>query len=172
MTRVPRSDTQKDTIQLSSVVHKSLDEHNLRLQEAEKLGQAEIEDDEIAEDEDDEKDDKNASSTGETYAQPEGDEDRVLKNTRPARDTDGLLSLDEMQSIYEKYSNNMWSVYGRYYGSIEDENGNWFGEREGPKTETIDEETRIQRVREGYYEPAWTSGKLLHRPCKDNTIPF
>lgn len=158
MTGLPLSEAQKDTFQLSSVIHKSLDEHNLKLREAEKLGQQEVEDDDIAEDEDDDKDDKGTSTTGETYAQPEGDEDRVLKNTRPARETDGLLSLEEIQKVYSKHTHGMWSVYGRHYGSIVDETGNWFGERDGPKTEQVDEETRLQRIREGYYEPAWTSG--------------
>lgn len=161
MTGVPLSEAQKDTFNLSSVIHKSLDEHNMRVREAERLGRQDIEDDDIAEDEDDEKQDQGTNSTGETYAQPEGDEDRVLKNTRPARDTDGLLSLEEVQEVYKKYSNNMWSVYGRYYGSIPEETGNWFGEREGPKNEQVDDRLRTQRIQEGYYEPAWTSGGSL-----------
>lgn len=167
MTGVPLSEAQKDTFNISSVIHKSLDENNLKLLEAARLGQQEIEDDDIAEDEDDDKDDKGPSSTGETYAQPEGDEDRVLKNTRPARDLDGLLSLDEVRKVYEKYSNKMWSVYGRHYGSIQDETGNWFGEREGPQDIKVDNETRLQRIREGYYEPAWTSGAFFKpKVCK------
>lgn len=162
MTGAPLTDAQKETFELSAVIHKSWDEHLIKLQEAERLGAQEVEDEDIAEDEDDEKDDRGASSTGETYAQPEGDEDRVLKNTRPARESDGLLSLDEMQAVYEKYRNNMWSVYGSNYGSIEDETGNWFGERDGPRKLKVDESTRNQRIREGYYEPAWTSGALSH----------
>lgn len=158
MTGIPLAEAQKDTFNLSSVIHKSLDEHNMRLKEAELSGKQEIDDDNIAEDEDDEKEDQGTSSTGETYAQPEGDEDRVLKNTRPARDADGLLSLEEVQEVYKQYSNNMWSIYGRHYGSISEESGNWFGEREGSKTEPVEDELRIQRIQEGYYEPAWTSG--------------
>lgn len=158
MTGAELSDVQKDTIQLSAVVHKSLDEHNLKLAEAERLGQQEVEDEGVEEDEDDDKDDKGSNATGETYAQPEGDEDRVLKNTRPARDTDGLLSLKEMEEIYLKYRSNLWSVYGRYYGTLQGQTGNWFGERDVPSKLEIDEETRLRRIGEGYYEPAWTSG--------------
>jgi RNA exonuclease NGL2 len=160
MTGAPLSAAKEDALQLSTVVHKTLDDYNYKLREAERLGQESL-DDQGGEDEDDEDKDDSAGDTnptGEVYAQPEGDEDRVLKNTRPARDSDGLLSLDEMKSVYEKHRNNMWSLYGHYCGTIKGEAGNWFGERDGPKEEVVDDNTREERINQGYYEPAWTNG--------------
>lgn len=170
MTGASLSDAQIDAFNNSSVVHKTLDEYHVRQRQAQAAGNGENgEDADEDMDEDEEGENKKGKqnkevATGETYAQPEGDEDRVLKNTRPARESDDLLSLDEIKAVYNKYRQNMWSIYGRYYGLLDSEKGNVFGERSAASDlrANFDDATRLQHVQEGYFEPAWTNSKLMY----------
>jgi len=143
---------QEDSLSLSTVVHRSLDEHKSRLASAAESDQAG--DHDIKEDDENDSSTPTENGTGEVYAQPDGDEDRVLKNTRPARPEDGLMSLDELKSVYEKYGKGAFSVYGHNYGRLEKETGNWYGERDGKPATALESSTKQQRVLEGYYEPA------------------
>lgn len=135
-------------------MHRSLDDHKARLA----AGGSSADDHDLKEDDEHEGPATAESGTGEIYAQPEGDEDRVLKNTRPARSEDGLLTLDELKSMYIKYGKGAYSVYGQNLGRIADQSGNWYGEREGKPAHTPASDQQEQRIREGYYEPAWTNG--------------
>lgn len=163
LTGAALSAEQEDALALSSVVHRSWDEHRAHL--AASGSTEDADDQDIKEDDDNEPSSSSAPAAegGEIYAQPEGDEDRVLKNTRPARPEDGLLSLSELKSMYKTYGKGSWSVYGRNYGRIEAESGNWFGEREGKPAGPPDSDAREQeqRLTPGYYEPAWTNGKFF-----------
>jgi len=161
LTGAALSSEQEDNLRFSTVVHRSLDEYKARLAASAQNGQANDQDDHDLQ-EDDDNDTASPSdgiATGEVYAQPEGDEDRVLKNTRPARPEDGLLSINELKAMYAEYGKGAYSVYGRNYGRLERETGNWYGEREGKPASLPSREGLEQRIKEGYYEPAWTNGE-------------
>ena len=158
LTGAPLSSEQEDNLRFSTVVHRSLDEYKARLAASAKDGHSADQDDhDLKEDDDNNTAPPSESNpTGEVYAQPDGDEDRVLKNTRPAKPEDGLLSIDELKAMYARYGKGAYSLYGTNYGRLERETGNWYGEREGkpPSREGLE-----QRIQEGYYEPAWTNGE-------------
>ena len=171
LTGAALSAEQEEDIRLSAVVHANLDEHKRRLAEAARCGAGGAEDEaDVKEDDDGEQ------PAGEEYAQPEGDEDRVLKNTRPARESDGLLSVQELGDLYQSsVHGSIESAYGSKYGRLQDETGNWYGERAGKPDQTPPQTEREKRIGEGYYEPAWTNSELglllttrppqLTKPC-------
>lgn len=161
LTGAALSSEQEDNLRFSTVVHRSLDEYKARVAAAAQNGQTADQDDhDLKEDDDnDTSSPPDSNPTGEVYAQPEGDEDRVLKNTRAARPEDGLLSIDELKAMYDRYGRGAYSVYGMNYGRLEQETGNWYGEREGKPTSPPSREGLEQRIQEGYYEPAWTNGE-------------
>ena len=159
MTGAALSAEQEENLRLSAVVHANLDEHRRRLAEAARSGAGGAADDEA----DVKEDDDGEQPAGEEYAQPEGDEDRVLKNTRPARESDGLLSVQELGDLYQSsVHGSIESAYGSNYGRLQDETGNWYGERAGKPDQAPLEAEREKRIHEGYYEPAWTNSELGH----------
>lgn len=152
LTGAELTDDQKDALQLSTVVHSSLDKYLRDRAEAARTGG------EVAEGDDKEDDDEGSGPAGEEYAQPEGDEDRVLKNTRPARESDGLLSLGELQSAYQPFQGKLVSIYGQNARVLGSQSGGFYGERDGAPDSLRSEGDMNVRIQRGYYEPAYTNG--------------
>lgn len=167
MTGAKLTSEQEELIKLSSVVHSSWDEHRRKLARAATNENGQQEDDDGGDEDEDDDNGKDAAA-GEEYAQPEGDEDRVLKNTRAARAEDGLLSLDELKAIYQPFADRLTSVYGAYSASVESEEGNRFGERAEESLGFSQEES--EKTKQGYYEPAYTNITPLWRCTLDYIV--
>lgn len=162
MTGAALSAEQEENLRLSAVVHANLDEHKRRIAEAARSGAGAAD-----EEADVKEDDDGEQPAGEEYAQPEGDEDRVLKNTRPARESDGLLSVEELRDMYRSSARGtIESAYGSNYQRLQDETGNWYGERAGKPDQASPEAEREKLTREGYYEPAWTNSEYSSSELK------
>lgn len=157
-------------LERSTVVHRSVDDRRRR--EAEKAlrsdadGQNESADASrtvTAENSDNEE----SQTSDVQYAQPEGDEDRVLKHTRPATLDDALLSRAELEELYGPWRGRLHSVYGRRSHKLSNENGNFFGQRvaaallnENPHQDVDMQNPSEDLLRQGYFEPAYTNSEL------------
>ena len=156
-------------LERSTVVHRSVDDRRRR--EAEKAlhtdagGQNESADASrtvTAENSDNEESGANDAQ----YAQPEGDEDRVLKNTRPAVPDDALMSKSALEELYARWRGRLHSAYGRHSHKLSNENGNFFGQRVTPRSpnenphQCVDLQNPSEDLlRQGYFEPAYTNSE-------------
>lgn len=66
----------------------------------------------------------------------EQDPDKVIKNTRPAREEDGLADIEKIKRLYgyKKGGSGIRSAYGENYGLIEAEKDKWYCAR-GPEVQ-------------------------------------
>ena len=88
----------------------------------------------------------------------EGCEREVMQDSRIAQPEDGLLSIQELQSLFadpitEQPLTRMHSAYGECNRLVTEQNGNYFGQQEEEKV-AIDQMPRVDReiVRSGYFE--------------------
>lgn len=104
--------------------------------------------------------------TGETYTTFEGDEDRVFKDVRPARESDGLFDFQELQEIsgFRTWS----SLYGNWGGQMSGEENNRFEDRPEFDRQLKAQSSLVEdRLRSGQHEPMWTNFTPLWRCTLD-----
>ena len=163
MTGAKLSEEQIEALKLSTVVHASCDEaRRNEAKETDETGNSDGFLQSISGEGGNEEGEKKIKE--EEYAQPEGDDDKILKSTRPARPSDELLSLKELQAAYHPWNGGkILSVYGIHYGRLKSEAGNFFGERmlptiQGKGAIVPADDGKDPRIGEGYFEPAYTNG--------------
>ncbi|KAJ3568797.1 hypothetical protein NP233_g5472 [Leucocoprinus birnbaumii] len=75
----------------------------------------------------------------------ESDPDRIITNARRATDTDGLLSDDELMTLFAK-NQRLFSAYDTGFSRLQDPNIALYGDR-----------ASLQRTQPGFYEPSYSS---------------
>lgn len=117
--------------------------------------------------------------------------DRVIKNTRPATDEDGLATLEQLQALFHHPSSpspsslsstrRIRSAYGESYGLVPSERTKWYSSRppevqmgngwrvpEPAEAQAAREEgTWDERVRRGDFEPRYSNFTPLWRCTLD-----
>lgn len=156
MTGCELSKDQEEELRLSTVVHRSVDDKELKDAALARASDSHDKSQAVNAENTDNEDESPANAN--RYAQPDGDEDRVLKNTRPATVKDGLLNVEELSDLYRPWKGRLYSLYGRNAFRLSNEVGNFHGQRDKevvhcPDLTNPDEEL----LRRGYFEPAYTN---------------
>ncbi|GAA5895854.1 hypothetical protein JCM5296_006684 [Sporobolomyces johnsonii] len=119
-------------------------------------------------------------------ADPSQDPDKVIKNSRPAAEADGLASLEQLKKLYGYQEgagsgSGIRSAYGEAYGLVKGEEDKWYcarspevqtasGSKVLPTEKEKEERSRgtwEERVRRGDFEPIYTNFTPLWRCTLD-----
>ncbi|GAA5922704.1 uncharacterized protein JCM15063_003398 [Sporobolomyces koalae] len=111
------------------------------------------------------------------------DPDKVIKNTRPATDDDGLADIEQIKQLYgyKEGGSGIRSAYGENYGLVKDERSKWYcsrapevqnGNDPEPKPTAAEQAERErgtweERVARGDFEPIYTNFTPLWRCTLD-----
>ncbi|CEQ38789.1 SPOSA6832_00265, partial [Sporobolomyces salmonicolor] len=121
-------------------------------------------------------------ATATAKADPSQDPDKVIKNSRPAMEVDGLATLEQLKKLYGYQEgagsgSGIRSAYGEAYGLVKGEEDKWYcarspevqttnGSKVLPTEKEKEERSRgtwEERVRRGDFEPIYTNFTPLWR---------